>query len=777
MRRFRDAVLVLAVATAIPARADEALRAFLDRHGLVSTERQWLLEQLDRSGSAQRDAARLLAGDMTWLERDASRSPEERGRLLQVIVEALPENDRLSVRPRLELARQRMNLAIARIEAARGGRPDPQAVADAAASLAQVETILRPALASQDAVAADLRTPAMLMDGWRRALQGWLGMSFGADRAGVRLPRVEIDRAVVMLARLVDADTVSPSPRDCSRDLLATELGAEAALGLAVALAARGDWIDAVAWLEALPVHAARTAAAARAAVVRLGLAVDRRDLAAMRSAIEHVPARMLPADLARAAAAVASLQSGPDAWAVIAGSLEAMAPADRDAWLSEMASGTGALAELAAAMRDASQALPAWQRGEGGDTAGAAALALRRTLEASGALSPKSLQAEALRLLGWALWMDGQPGPASEAFEQAAVRHVAVRPECLWMAAYTQPAQDEAGRARRLDLLQRQRDADPQGPFAGRVAVWTSRLDGFPNAAVAVAVLLDVPPHDDFVAQARCEAARRLLMQAGQDPPARVEAAQRALRVLEPFAADPATAPWRLMAATTDGAQDAAVVHAVLPQLSPEDRADPAVATALVRWHAARDDVQAAMKAVDSVERSRRASEALAAAFEMERVQTPAARLAAVELAWSAAAAEDPATRAAATDRLARGVLQASREGVALPTSVAVGAALALGPHASASVLHGFALSEAERQGGQAESAIERLQALTASLPQGEEPWLEGRWWLLQALRAVDEDRAQAMLQQHMALLPDGGAEPWGGRFRQAAGELERQP
>jgi hypothetical protein len=777
MRRFLEAVLTLAVVAVAQARADEALRAFIDRHGLVSTERQWLLEQLERSGSAQRDAARRLAGDMAWLDQDPSRSPQERMRLLQAIVDALPESDRLSVRPRLELAHQQMNRAMARIEATRGGRPDPQAVADAAASLGQVEAILKPALDSQDAAAADVRTPAMLMDGWRRALQGWLGMTFGADQAGVRLPRVEIDRAVVMLARLVDADPIAPSPRDCSRDLLATELGAEAALGLAVALAARGEWIDAVVWLEALPVHAPRTAAAARAPVVRLGLAVDRRDLAAMRAAIESVPARAMPAELARAAAAVASSQSGPDAWAVIAGAVESMTTADRDAWLAELASGKGVLSELAAAMRRASESLPAWQRGEGGETSGTAAAELRRTLAASSGLAPESLQAEALRLLGWALWMDAQPEQASEAFEQAAARHAAVRPESLWMAAFAQPAHDQAGRDRRLDLLRRQREADPQGPFAGRVAVWTSRLDGFPSDAVAVAVLLDVPRQDDFAAQSRCEAARRLLMQAGQDPSARADAARRALRMLDPYAADPVTAPWRMVAATTEGAMDAAVVNAVLPQLSSEDRAEPAVAAALVRWHAARGEVNGAVAAVQGVEQAQRGPVALAAAFEMERVQAPAAQAATVEFALMATESKDPATHAAAVDRLARGVLRTSREDVMLSTGLAAQAAIALTPHVSVSVLHGFALSEAQRQSGQAEFAIERLQALTAGLPQGEALWLEGRWWLLQALRAVDRQRAQVMVRQHMALLPDGGAAPWGERFQRVAQELERQP
>jgi len=777
MRRFREAVLLLAVAAAAPARADEALRAFLDRHGLVSTERQWLLEQLERSGSAQRDAARRLAGDMAWLDQDPSRSPPERTELLQAIVQALPENDRLSVRPRLELARQQMHRAMARIEATRGGRPDPVAVADAAASLAQVETILRPALEGRDGANADTRTPAMLMDGWRRALQGWLGMTFGEEMAGVRLPRVEIDRAVVMLARLVDADTVEPSPRDCSRDLLATELGAEAALGLAVALAARGEWIAAVAWLEVLPVHAAGTTAAARAPVVRLGLAVDRRELTAIRAAIESVPVRALPADLARAAAAVAGAVGGADALAVIAASLESMDPSDRDVWLSELASGTGELAELAAAMRRAHQVLPTLQKGHGGPIAAAAAHELQRTLRACGDRVPDTLSGEALRLLGWALWLDDQPGLASVAYEQAAARHAAVRPECLWMAAFVQPAQDQIGINRQLDLLQRQREADPQGPFAGRVAVWISRLDGFPNAAVAVAVLMDVPPQDPFAAQARCEAAHRLMLQAGQDPPARADAARRTLRILEPFAADPVTAPWRVVAATTEGAQDAAVVDAALPQLLPSDRATPFVAVALVRWHAARGEVEQAKASVQQVEQSQRWRAALPAAFEMERVQAPDARLATVELALMAAASDEPAMHAAATDQLVRGVLRASRDGATLPPAVADRVTQALTPHASVSVLHGLALSEAQRQGGQAESAIERLQTLTAGLVQGEEPWLEGRWYLLQALRAVDEERARVMLRQHMALLPDGGASPWGERFRRAANELERRP
>ena len=47
----------------------------------------------------------------------------------------------------------------------------------------------------------------------------------------------------------------------------------------------------------------------------------------------------------------------------------------------------------------------------------------------------------------------------------------------------------DLIGLAEFVDLLLRQREADPLGPYAGRVATWLSQLDGFPSDVVATAV------------------------------------------------------------------------------------------------------------------------------------------------------------------------------------------------------------------------------------------------------------------------------------------------
>ncbi|NBR28990.1 MAG: hypothetical protein EBT83_11370, partial [Betaproteobacteria bacterium] len=93
-------------------------------------------------------------------------------------------------------------------------------------------------------------------------------------------------------------------------------------------------------------------------------------------------------------------------------------------------------------------------------------------------------MRGEALRALGYALVASGDAASASVAFEQAAAVRASLRPECLWLAAVHAPAKDEAAQRRRVELLLRQRDADPLGPYAGRVATWLSQLDGFPSDA-----------------------------------------------------------------------------------------------------------------------------------------------------------------------------------------------------------------------------------------------------------------------------------------------------
>ena len=78
--------------------------------------------------------------------------------------------------------------------------------------------------------------------------------------------------------------------------------------------------------------------------------------------------------------------------------------------------------------------------------------------------------------------------------------------------------------------------------------------------------------------------------------------------------------------------------------------------------------------------------------------------------------------------------------------------------------------LAEALRMAGRAAEAADMLQAASGDLAQGSPGWMEARWRLLRTLQQLDPVRAQAMLRQHMDLLPDGGPMPWGERFRQAA-------
>ena len=87
-----------------------------------------------------------------------------------------------------------------------------------------------------------------------------------------------------------------------------------------------------------------------------------------------------------------------------------------------------------------------------------------------------------------------------------------------------------------------------------------------------------------------------------------------------------------------------------------------------------------------------------------------------------------------------------------------------------STSITETFALAEALRMAGRGAEAAERMQVLSGTLAQGTEPWLEARWRLYRALQSFDATRAASMLQQHMTLLPEGGAQPWGALFRDAA-------
>ena len=83
----------------------------------------------------------------------------------------------------------------------------------------------------------------------------------------------------------------------------------------------------------------------------------------------------------------------------------------------------------------------------------------------------------------------------------------------------------------------------------------------------------------------------------------------------------------------------------------------------------------------------------------------------------------------------------------------------------------------QALRAAGEVDRAIAMLQQRSGAGAQGSPAWLQARWLLLRALEASDPPRARAMLAQHLALLPNGGLEPWGSRFRAAAARLGVTP
>jgi hypothetical protein len=379
-------------------------------------------------------------------------------------------------------------------------------------------------------------------------------------------------------------------------------------------------------------------------------------------------------------------------------------------------------------------------------------------------------MRAEALRAMGWAHRAAGAMAEASIAFEAAAGASPALAPECLWLAALSVPAQDEAGRARTLDLLARQRERDPKGPYAGRVAAWTSRLGGLNSDALAIAVLLDVPATDPFLADARCEAARRILASAPADSAGAQAAAQRALRALDPVVHAPEASRWRLIAAVraldVDAARQAAIA------LRPEDQADPVVRSALVQVHALQGEAAKVRALLAQIPQPDSSRAALAASFALASVAGPEAALAALDLALLVIEADpsDTALRAVARDRAARAMLRVTDDGVALPSDLATRAAQALVVAQAVSRAEDFAAAEALRAAGNPSEAIERLQRIGSSLSQGSEPWAEARWRLHRALLAVDFARARRMLEQHLTLVPDGGPAPWGPRLVQAA-------
>ncbi len=774
MPRHRESLAALVTGAILVASAQaEDLAAFLARHDLRSTRIEWLLSQLQQGGAVARDAARALALDAGWLDTAGALPADDRGEVLADLVAAMPPTDRAAARPRMDLARRELARVAREIDALRGRPTDRERVKAALQGLALVQDILSPLLTDAPARGADpageWRSSARLLDGWRRLMEVWLSRRL--ETASPRRDTLELDRAKLIFARLVDADEHAPAPGNASEDLLGTESGADAALGLMVALAMEGKAEASAAWARVVSDRAAGMDTARRLVVWQLALAVDAGDVPAMRRAIEAMPARTLPAELALAAASVASESRSADAEAVVAASIDAMPAAGRAEWLRRLGEGSGRLRELAVALRMAGERLPGWQSG-GAEGAADSARALQQALQAT-ASPPVSLHGDALRLLGWALWRSGQGEEASRAFEQAAFTGAWLRSECLWLAAVASPAEQGEALERRVRLLQAQRESDPQGPWAGRVAIWLSRLDGFPNAATAVAALLEVPLSDPFAVDARCEAARRILRQAGEDPDSQGEAARRALRAIEPVRAAPQAAPWVLIASLVPGVQDASAAAEAVGKLSKQDRADPAVASAVARWCAMQGDLPGVRAAVAAVEPDRRAETALRAAASLADLPGVAARTAEMELALQAMRGSDGRQKTAATDRLAQAVLANAEADAALDPSLAREVAAALRPVPS----QPLALAEALRAAGEVDRAIAMLQQRSGAGAQGSPAWLRARWLLLRALEASDPQRARAMLAQHLALLPNGGLEPWGSRFRAAAARLGVTP
>jgi hypothetical protein len=756
--------------------AGESLRSFAERHGLSSTLRQWWIERLRAGASSVRmEAAKALGAEGVLYQSDPSMSPKERAELLRLVVSALPPQDPSAMRPRLEVARQDLGLAALRIDALRADPDDATALRDGLEALGRVDDALRPIQsrmaesgANRDRGSA-LREPAQLLEAWQRTLQAWIDRNVPARARDRRKSELEIQRAMIQFARLIDIESESPAPTDASQDLLKTELGADAALGLAVALQVAGRITDADAWLQAIETSATGTDAARRVPLWRLGFAIEARDAAAMRRAIERMPARGMPASLAIAAARAASREQGADGSAVVAAAVAAMDPQGRAEWLAGLEGASGPLQVLAQGLRQADRHLESWQRGETGE-ARETAERIARGLAEAGDGAPASMRGDALRAMGWAHRAAGDMPEASAAFEAAASASPALAPECLWLAALSVPAQDDAGRARRLDLLARQRDRDPKGPYAGRVAAWTSRLGGLSSDALAIAVLLDVPTTDPFLADARCEAARRILASAPADSAGAQAAAQRALRALDPVVHAPEASRWRLIAAVraldVDAARQAAIA------LRPEDQSDPTVRSALVQVHALQGEaarVRALLARIPQPESSRAA---LAASFALASVPGSEATLAALDLALLVIEADpsDEALRAVARDRAARAMLRAADEGLVLPPDLATRAVQSLVVARAVSRAEDFAAAEALRAAGQMNESIERLQRIGGALPQGSEPWAEARWRLHRALLALDAARARRMLEQHLTLVPDGGPAPWGPRLVQAA-------
>ncbi len=780
MRPRRDlAMLIVGSALATTAFGDQAdFQEFLRSHKLQSIEVAWQLDRLRHGTASERsDAARALSTDAAILSSSPAMAGQERLEVLRMVVKQLPPGDRAATRPRLELARQELSRAAAMMDVLRSEPEDAQTSTKIQESLHQVSDILQPICTddvsrrNRNDPLAGFRESADLLEAWRRTLEVWTNLHGPSALRNAQRNQLELLRAKALFARLIDADREAPVVDNVSLDLLRTESGAEAALGLAVTFQTLGLNAEAETWLQVIDREAPRTSAAQRAPLWRLAFAMDAKDMATMRRLMEAMPPRTLTSTLAMSAARIASRATGPDAEAVVAAALDTMDAELRSQWLGQLASAAGPLHDMAVAMRAIESHVPSWQHKADARQAQACAEALQTILQKQGKGVPPALRADALRWLGWAWRFSDNPTAASLAFEQAGTTRLALQPECLWLAAVSEPAADAPGAARRLRLLTQQRDADPAGPYAGRVATWISRLDGFPSDAMAIAVLMEVPVTDVFLADARAEAARRMMNVAGNDPAARAIAAKRVVRALEVVATDPAAARWRLIAATTEGAIDLEVAQQASHLVTEVDRTDPLVVGALARMFAMQGNVPAMRRVIEQSPPAARPYAQLTASFMLSTMNNRESLAAAVECAAAAATAtqQETAFSEAAFDQLARSVLQISDLNATLEPLQAAEVSRLLQSRPAESILHQWAIAEAMRMEGQGSAAAERLSQLSGTLLQGSDPWVQTRWRFFQALQSFDAARAAAMLRQHLDLLPDGGAEPWGNRFRQA--------
>jgi len=76
--------------------------------------------------------------------------------------------------------------------------------------------------------------------------------------------------------------------------------------------------------------------------------------------------------------------------------------------------------------------------------------------------------------------------------------------------------------------------------------------------------------------------------------------------------------------------------------------------------------------------------------------------------------------------------------------------------------------------ESGRLEPALALVRRLVAGSRSGSEVWFESRYRQIDILLKLDPQRARAVMQQHRALNPDYGPEPWGDRFRRLDERIE---